>query len=228
MWITKVGSVSWALQQINSATRIEGQAAVSAPPFFQSAGRGDLLFCWGEEGPTVVIWESLSEQEKVSWLEEASTAHDWIVWWKPKKGRRKSAHLSSAGKRSSLSMMKRNRNRWRKNGTRETRVYTASRVYNTGHGGSKAISKWQWARIMLYAGFTKISLSRQNKFLRCWQQRGRRAETWRTNVKYDWQVSRRNTTWAQRSADQQVTASKAQSQRVVHLTRRVCEIAEKK
>jgi len=32
-----------ALQQINSASRIEGEAAMSAPPFFQSAGRGDLL-----------------------------------------------------------------------------------------------------------------------------------------------------------------------------------------
>jgi len=44
-----------ALQQMNSATRIEGEAAMLAPPFFQSAGRGVLLF-WGEkEGPTVVI-----------------------------------------------------------------------------------------------------------------------------------------------------------------------------
>jgi len=52
-----------ALQQINSATRIEGEAAMSAPPLFQSAGRGDLLFSGGGEGPTVVIWESLSEQD---------------------------------------------------------------------------------------------------------------------------------------------------------------------
>jgi len=51
-----------ALQQINSATRIEGEAAMSAPPFFQSAGRGDLLFWAEKEGPTVIIWESLSEQ----------------------------------------------------------------------------------------------------------------------------------------------------------------------
>ena len=35
-----------ALQQINSATRIEEEAVMSSPPFFQSAGRGDLLF-WG-------------------------------------------------------------------------------------------------------------------------------------------------------------------------------------
>ena len=32
-----------ALQQIYSATRIEGEAAMSAPPFFQVAGRGDLI-----------------------------------------------------------------------------------------------------------------------------------------------------------------------------------------
>jgi len=55
-----------ALQQFNSATRIEGEAAMSAPPFFQSAERGDLLFWEKKAGPTVVIWESLSEQEKES------------------------------------------------------------------------------------------------------------------------------------------------------------------
>jgi len=49
---------------------------MSAPPFFQLAGRGDLLFWGGEEGPT----ESLSEQENESWLEESSTMHDWVVW----------------------------------------------------------------------------------------------------------------------------------------------------
>ena len=39
-------------------------AVMSAPPFFQSAGRGDLNF-WGEDdGPTVVVWESLSESEQ--------------------------------------------------------------------------------------------------------------------------------------------------------------------
>ena len=41
-----------ALQLINSATRIEGEAATSALSFFQSAGRGDLLFWGGREGPT--------------------------------------------------------------------------------------------------------------------------------------------------------------------------------
>jgi len=43
-------AVLQALQQINSATRIEGEAALSAPPFsgLRSAGRGDLLTHFGE------------------------------------------------------------------------------------------------------------------------------------------------------------------------------------
>jgi len=37
---------------------------MSAPPYFQSAGREDLKF-WGEDDrPTVVVWESLSESEQ--------------------------------------------------------------------------------------------------------------------------------------------------------------------
>ena len=58
---------------------------MSAPPFFQSAGRGDLLLWGWKEGPTVVIWESLTEQENKSWLEESSTMHDWVMWSKSKK-----------------------------------------------------------------------------------------------------------------------------------------------
>ena len=109
----------------------------------------------------------------------------------------KSAHLSSAGKKSSLTMMRRNRKRRRTKRTEAKGMHSAGRAYDTGHCRSKATSKWQWSRITLHAGFTKISMSRQNKFERCWQQRGRRAE--RTNVKYNWQVSSRggNTGWAQ-------------------------------
>ena len=62
-------SILRALQKINKATRIEGEAIMSAPPFFQSAGLGDLKF-WGEDdGPTVVVWESLSESEQEQWSE---------------------------------------------------------------------------------------------------------------------------------------------------------------
>jgi len=97
-----IRSPTWALlralQQINIATRIQGEAAMSAPRFFQSAGRGYLPFWGGKEGPTVVIWESLSEQEKESWLEEASTIHDWVVWCKSKKGAEEICPFELSGK----------------------------------------------------------------------------------------------------------------------------------
>jgi len=87
-----------ALQQINSATRIEGEAAMSAPPFFQSAGRGDLLFWGKQEGLTVIIWESLSEQKKKSWLEESSTMHDLVAWCKSKNGAQEIRSFELRGK----------------------------------------------------------------------------------------------------------------------------------
>ena len=37
-------SILQALQKINEAKRLEGETIMSAPPFFQSAGRGDLKF----------------------------------------------------------------------------------------------------------------------------------------------------------------------------------------
>ena len=53
---------------------------MSAPPFFQSAGGGDLKI-WGEDdGPTVVVWESLSESEQEQWLEKMGKSKDWVVW----------------------------------------------------------------------------------------------------------------------------------------------------
>ena len=48
-------STLWALQKINKAKRLEGKAVMSAHPFFECSGRGDLKF-WGEDdGPTVVV-----------------------------------------------------------------------------------------------------------------------------------------------------------------------------
>ena len=46
----------------------------------------------------VVIWESLSEQEKESWLEESSTIHDWVVWCKSKKGAEEIRSFEHRGK----------------------------------------------------------------------------------------------------------------------------------
>ena len=57
-------SIQRALQKINKAKRLEGEVLMSAPPFFQSAGQGCLKFCREDDGPTVVVWESLSEWEQ--------------------------------------------------------------------------------------------------------------------------------------------------------------------
>ena len=74
-----------ALQKINNAKRLEGEAIMSAPPVFQSAGRGDLKF-WGEDdGPTVVVWESLLELEQEQWLEKMGKSKDWVVWCRSRK-----------------------------------------------------------------------------------------------------------------------------------------------
>jgi len=59
------------------------------------------------------------------------------------KGRRKSADLSPAGKKSPQTMMKRNGKSRRTERTGAKRRHIAGRAYNTGHGGSKATSKWQ-------------------------------------------------------------------------------------
>ena len=61
-------------------TTSPGEQVMSASPFFQSAGRGDLKF-WGQDDePTVVVWESLSESEQEQWSENMGKSKDWVVW----------------------------------------------------------------------------------------------------------------------------------------------------
>jgi len=58
---------------------------MSAPPFFQSAGRGDLKF-WGEDDrPTVVVWKSFSESEQEHLSEKMGKSKDWVVWCRSSK-----------------------------------------------------------------------------------------------------------------------------------------------
>ena len=73
-------SILRALQKINKAKRLEGEAIISAPPFFHSAGRGDLKF-WGEDDrPPVAVWESLSKSEQEQWSKKMGKLKDWVVW----------------------------------------------------------------------------------------------------------------------------------------------------
>ena len=74
---------------------------MSAPSFFQSAGRGDLKF-WGEDdGPTVVAWESLSESEQEQWSEKMGKSKDRAVWCRREKKTKSNARLKSMEKKSS-------------------------------------------------------------------------------------------------------------------------------
>jgi len=54
------------LQKINNAKRLKSEAVMSIPPFFQSAGRGDVKF-WGEDdGPTIDVGKSYRNQSRSS------------------------------------------------------------------------------------------------------------------------------------------------------------------
>jgi hypothetical protein len=50
-----------ALQSLLSAVQLQGESAVTAPPFFSSVGRGTTNFWGKKQGPTVFLWESLDE-----------------------------------------------------------------------------------------------------------------------------------------------------------------------
>ena len=86
---------------INEAKRLEGEVIMSAPSFFQSAGRGDLKF-WGEDdGTTVVVWESLSESKQEQWSEKMGKSKDWVVWCRSRKKDEEQRPFEVDGKKSS-------------------------------------------------------------------------------------------------------------------------------
>ena len=58
---------------------------MSATPFFHSAGQGELNF-WGEDdGPIVVVWETLSKSEQGQWLKKRGKSKAWVVWCSSRK-----------------------------------------------------------------------------------------------------------------------------------------------
>ena len=67
-----------ALQSLLSAVQLQGESAVTAPPFFPSAGRGTTKF-WGKmQGPTVLLWESLDEGGREECERTICTHKDWV------------------------------------------------------------------------------------------------------------------------------------------------------
>ena len=78
-----------ALQEVHGATRLQGESAVTAPPFFANAGRGKEVFWGSSDGPTVFLWESLDEDGRKECERVMSERRDWIVWSRTRPGRKK-------------------------------------------------------------------------------------------------------------------------------------------
>lgn len=119
---------------------------------------------------------------------------------------------------------------WKKRRTKRTwagKYHIMGRANDTSHDGSKKISKWQWARTMLHAKLWeclfKINLIKRSRKQRNWKTSRFQLEssqishchekgsTGFDNSHKGCQVSSGNIWWVQRFADQEVTASKAQS-----------------
>ena len=89
-----------ALQSLLSAVQLQGESAVTATPFFPSAGRGTTKF-WGKrQGPTVFLWESLDEGGREECERAIRTHKDWVVWSRarPAKGDCKLRGFEQEGK----------------------------------------------------------------------------------------------------------------------------------
>jgi hypothetical protein len=76
-----------ALQSVNGAKRLYGESAITAAPIFEAAGRGDKPYWgkWTEAAPTIILWESLAEEDREVCLEEMKTSKNWVVWCRSRK-----------------------------------------------------------------------------------------------------------------------------------------------
>ena len=70
-----------SLQQMCQATRLVGGTLVTAPPFFEHAGRGSMTFWGQQQGAMVILWDTLSATDKQQWMQEMSTSQEsWILF----------------------------------------------------------------------------------------------------------------------------------------------------
>ena len=80
----KYRSPTWrvlkALQKINNAQMIIGESAVSAAPCFASAGRPGIPFWGPQTGPKLILWDSLTDEEKTKCEQSMQSEKSWVVW----------------------------------------------------------------------------------------------------------------------------------------------------
>jgi hypothetical protein len=69
-----------ALQSLLSATQLQGESAVAAPPFFPNTGRGRVRFWGNEQGSTVFLWDGLDEEGREECKRTIQTRKVWVVW----------------------------------------------------------------------------------------------------------------------------------------------------
>ena len=147
-------TTSTAKDHGNKAKRLEGEAVMSAPPLFQSAGRGDVKF-WGEDDrPTVVVWESLSESDQEQWSLKRWACRR-IGWFGAGRGKKtkSNARLKSMQKKSSQTAASKPNPKQER---RQIRKKAKGSQCAGKCGGDRATSNAQCAKSMLRAGFTKI------------------------------------------------------------------------
>jgi len=83
---TKHRSYAWkilrAVKEDFQATKYQGDTALTIPPFFKNAGRGNDRI-WGEKNPTpqpmVINWSVLDDTEKLDLISTLSITDNWIL-----------------------------------------------------------------------------------------------------------------------------------------------------
>jgi hypothetical protein len=79
-------SATWrilrALKSINRAKAIVGESAITAAPFFERAGRPSNFFWEPLQGNKVILWESLSAEEKEESQKALHKEKGWVIWCK--------------------------------------------------------------------------------------------------------------------------------------------------
>ena len=87
---TKHSSDAWKIvrtvKEVFQATKYQGEKALTIPPFFKNAGRGNQRI-WGEKIPTpqpmVIDWSGLDDKEKLDLIPTFSTTDNWILLTQP-------------------------------------------------------------------------------------------------------------------------------------------------
>ena len=69
-----------ALQSLLSATQLQGESAVAAPPFSPNAGRGTVRLWGNEQGPTVFLCDGLDAEGRKECERTIQTQKAWVVW----------------------------------------------------------------------------------------------------------------------------------------------------